>query len=457
MAAKQGLNIRSSATKRILQEHREFLADPSADFVAHPLEEDIFEWHVTVRGVENSEYAGGIYHLRILLKNQYPMQAPDILIMTPQGRFEPNRKICIDGLTSFHEGSWRPAWGVRTAIVGLMSFWSQGGEALAGVGAMNCDKDERKRLAKLSVDWTCPVCQKSNGEIMKEHEEAMDVSKVEKFEKKEVLDKGRASGDRQEDKQVSKVSMATGEIEPGATVPSQNISTTEVSTALPDRMSAVPASAARRPATITLNEHLAELPSSPPFITRTLLKPPPAYLAPVRLAHYHLCKLFCPVQYREHMPPRPDTILWLDTLIFFIIATLLIIFMQKLARSWTRIVYVALTAVEKASGIDMSWITQRFTPGSGNVAPSASRGAGYHWTTGVNNNGGVGGDRTRLRNMDTAMRARDIARRFGGNGRGGEAAVRAARAGGERQPHGQVDAGAAAAGTELRARRVADL
>jgi hypothetical protein len=62
-----------------------------------------------------------------------------------------------------------------------------------------------------------------------------------------------------------------------------------------------------------------------------------------------------------------------------------------------------------------------------------------------------------LRNMDTAMRARDIARRFGGNERGGEAAVRAARAGGGGQPHGQVDAGAAAAGTELRARRVADL
>lgn len=59
MATKPGHNIRSSATKRILQEHREFLADPSPDFVAHPLEEDIFEWHVTVRGVENSEYAGG--------------------------------------------------------------------------------------------------------------------------------------------------------------------------------------------------------------------------------------------------------------------------------------------------------------------------------------------------------------------------------------------------------------
>lgn len=54
------------------------------------------------------------------------MQAPDILVMTPQGRFEPNRKICIDGLTSFHEGSWRPAWGVRTGrfqAVDMLVLW----------------------------------------------------------------------------------------------------------------------------------------------------------------------------------------------------------------------------------------------------------------------------------------------------------------------------------------------
>jgi ubiquitin-conjugating enzyme E2 J1 len=78
------------------------------------------------------------------------MSPPDILLLTPNGRFELSKKICIDGLTSFHVGSWQPAWGVRTAILGLRSFWmQQQGEALAAVGAMNCGEAERRRLAVL--------------------------------------------------------------------------------------------------------------------------------------------------------------------------------------------------------------------------------------------------------------------------------------------------------------------
>lgn len=53
--------------------------------------------------------------------------------------------ICI----SHRRMNLTPITYLLIAIVGLMSFWSQSGEALAGVGAMNCDKEERKRLAKL--------------------------------------------------------------------------------------------------------------------------------------------------------------------------------------------------------------------------------------------------------------------------------------------------------------------
>jgi hypothetical protein len=93
----------------------------------------------------------GLYHFRILLPPSYPMSAPDIILLTPNGRFELGKKICIDGLTSFHAGSWQPAWGVRTAIYGLRSFWMQGGEALSAIGALDYSKEERKRLAHLWV------------------------------------------------------------------------------------------------------------------------------------------------------------------------------------------------------------------------------------------------------------------------------------------------------------------
>ncbi|KAJ9113195.1 hypothetical protein QFC22_006034 [Naganishia vaughanmartiniae] len=389
------------------------------------------------------------------------MQAPDILIMTPQGRFEPNRKICIDGLTSFHEGSWRPAWGVRTAIVGLMSFWSQGGEALAGVGAMNCDKDERKRLAKLSAEWTCPVCQKSNAEIMHEHEESINVRQVEQFTKNAAVAASHAPGAA--GGQAPEVPATPG-LE-SATLSESNDSKTQVASlapALHDHTSFALVTPSRRPPTITLNEHLTDPPYAvtPPIITRTFLKPPPAHvaLAPVRLVHYHLCKLFCPVRYRQHMPPRPDTVLYLDTIICCIITALLVILFHKLARSWTRVLYLALTTLENVSGIDMSWITHRFdpsNPAAGTTStppppPSAGTG-GYHWaSSGFNNgNAAAGGERTRLRNMDTAMRARDIVRRFGnGNDRVG------AGGGAQGQERGRGDA---APGRELRARRGPDL
>ncbi|WVR00027.1 hypothetical protein IAU59_007169 [Kwoniella sp. CBS 9459] len=162
------VNLRSTAVKRIMQEAAELSsADIEEDgFVAAPLEDDIFEWHCTMRGVANSEYDGGLYHLRILLPPSYPMSAPDIMLMTPNGRFELGKKICIDGLTSFHAGSWQPAWGVRTAVVGLRSFWMQGGEALSAIGALDYSKDERRRLAKISTGWKCPSCGVRNEEII---------------------------------------------------------------------------------------------------------------------------------------------------------------------------------------------------------------------------------------------------------------------------------------------------
>ncbi|ORY35535.1 ubiquitin-conjugating enzyme/RWD-like protein [Naematelia encephala] len=173
-SARPKVNLRSTAVKRIMQEASELAKPDEDDFVAGPLESDIFEWHCTMRGVAGSEYQGGLYHLRILLPPSYPMSAPDIVLMTPNGRFELGKKICIDGLTSFHAGSWQPAWGVRTAITGLRSFWMQTGEALSAIGALDYSKEERQRLAGLSRDWACPTCGVKNAELLPDKVEEDD-------------------------------------------------------------------------------------------------------------------------------------------------------------------------------------------------------------------------------------------------------------------------------------------
>lgn len=159
------LNKNNSAVKRIMQEARELANDPSTDYHAAPLEDDIFEWHCTLRGPAGTEFEGGLYHFRILLPAEYPFRPPSIMMLTPSGRFEVNTKICIS-FTSYHEELWQPAWGVRTAIIGLQGFFPLKGQAAVGVGSIESHPSERKRLATLSREWTCPHCETSNLEIL---------------------------------------------------------------------------------------------------------------------------------------------------------------------------------------------------------------------------------------------------------------------------------------------------
>jgi len=78
--------------KRILSEAREF-NETDTEFTANPLEDNIFEWHFTLRGPSSSEFQEGIYHGRILLPAEYPFRPPDVMLMTPNGRWELNKKV----------------------------------------------------------------------------------------------------------------------------------------------------------------------------------------------------------------------------------------------------------------------------------------------------------------------------------------------------------------------------
>jgi hypothetical protein len=49
-------------------------------------QENIFEWHFTVRGPADTPFAGGIYHGRIILPAEYPFKPPSIIFLTVCGR-----------------------------------------------------------------------------------------------------------------------------------------------------------------------------------------------------------------------------------------------------------------------------------------------------------------------------------------------------------------------------------
>ncbi|KAH8599997.1 ubiquitin-conjugating enzyme, partial [Bisporella sp. PMI_857] len=159
------LNTRSPTIKRILREAAELSSLPSPDYHAAPLPSNIFEWHFTLRGPPGTPYERGIYHGRIILPAQYPLRPPSFRFVTPSGRFETNREICLS-ISGHHEETWQPAWGVRTAIVALRAFME--GDARGQVGGLEMGSAERERLAGESARFVCAVCGRCNEDILRE-------------------------------------------------------------------------------------------------------------------------------------------------------------------------------------------------------------------------------------------------------------------------------------------------
>ncbi|KAI0665021.1 ubiquitin-conjugating enzyme/RWD-like protein [Cubamyces menziesii] len=216
MATRAALNKNNSAVKRIMQEARELANDPCTDYAAAPLEDDIFEWHCTIRGPPGTEFEGGLYHFRILLPSEYPFRPPAIMMLTPNGRFELNTKICIS-FTNYHEELWQPAWGVRTAIIGLQGFFPLKGTAAVGVGALEYPTAERKRLAALSREWVCPRCKMSNIEHLPDPPESSGSSSAESSSgDSSVSDETPASESPAENASSNPVSQPVAHSEPPA-------------------------------------------------------------------------------------------------------------------------------------------------------------------------------------------------------------------------------------------------
>lgn len=170
-------NTKSPTMKRIMREAQEMSKSPSPDYTAGPLETDLFEWHFTLRGPPGSSYAEGLYHGRIVLPPTYPLRPPSFRFLTPSGRFEANREICLS-ISGHHEETWQPAWGVRTALVALRSFMET--DAKGQLGGLDTTDAVRRRLAGESRGWRCSACGgRTNEEIIKECEDAAKAAEAE--------------------------------------------------------------------------------------------------------------------------------------------------------------------------------------------------------------------------------------------------------------------------------------
>uniref|UniRef100_A0A3B3TH51 Ubiquitin-conjugating enzyme E2 J1 n=1 Tax=Paramormyrops kingsleyae TaxID=1676925 RepID=A0A3B3TH51_9TELE len=144
----------SVSVKRLMKEAAE-LREPTEHYHAQPLEDNLFEWHFSVRGPPDSDFDGGVYHGRIVLPPEYPMKPPSIILLTPNGRFEVGKKICLS-ISGHHPETWQPSWSIRTALIAIIGFMPTKGEG--AIGSLDYTPEERRALAKKSQDFCCDAC-----------------------------------------------------------------------------------------------------------------------------------------------------------------------------------------------------------------------------------------------------------------------------------------------------------
>ncbi len=148
-------STRNKGVRRIYADIKEMQDDPSDQYHAMPLDDNLFDWHFTLRGPEGTDFEGGVYHGRIVLPSEYPFKPPNIYFMNRNGRFEINKKICLS-FSAYHPEEWRPAWGIRTILEAIISFMPSKSEG--AIGSLNWTKEERQKCAKASHSFSCPTC-----------------------------------------------------------------------------------------------------------------------------------------------------------------------------------------------------------------------------------------------------------------------------------------------------------
>jgi len=138
--------VSSAAVQRLRKDAARLAKDPVPFVLAVPLQSNILEWHYVVRGPPDSPYEDGYYHGKLVFPKEYPFKPPSIYMLTPNGRFQVNTRLCLS-ISDFHPDTWNPAWSVGTILTGLLSFMLETSPTL---GSIETSDYEKRQLSKAS-------------------------------------------------------------------------------------------------------------------------------------------------------------------------------------------------------------------------------------------------------------------------------------------------------------------
>ncbi|GKY94755.1 hypothetical protein MPSEU_000440900 [Mayamaea pseudoterrestris] len=137
--------------RRLTKELKALKKEPQTNpkITVAPNETNILEMHYVIEGTTDTPYDGGIYLGKLLFPKEYPLKPPAIIMLTPNGRFHPNRRLCLS-MSSFHEESWCPLWSTSTVLTGMYSFMV---ESTSTLGSIETSDRTKRQLATASLEW----------------------------------------------------------------------------------------------------------------------------------------------------------------------------------------------------------------------------------------------------------------------------------------------------------------
>jgi ubiquitin-conjugating enzyme E2 J1 len=112
-------------------------------------ETDMFTFFFLLRNLDGN-YEGGYYIGKIVVPVEYPVKAGDFIMLTPNGRFDIGKKICLTN-SGYHPESWTPMWTIRSMLLGFISIFTT--DDTTGLSHIRESDFERKQKAMGSISY----------------------------------------------------------------------------------------------------------------------------------------------------------------------------------------------------------------------------------------------------------------------------------------------------------------